>query len=403
MSKKVLLSGGPETIKIARKLHEDGLELYTVMPNVAQDLKALDLPVKSLADIATTPLMEEARLSAALILKDVARMEFVQDGLHPNVHKWLNTALPLWSTEHLSDLALLVITLDELHPDIVVVHNDTEPILRTVSMWARERKVPCLHVPHSIYINSEGVGKPGTDIHDIVTSSHICVAGHYQAQWYVQRGVKKEQLLVTGLPQFDHWYTIKTNRQLAIDLLNIDPDLPTIVFAGTWNQGTNLRGLEDRTLPFYEAFLEAIKDQPWNIIIKTHPRGNNDDFHLKLARDANVRCLVTGQYLELALQVGDVLLSQGPSNVIIEAALMNLPSIVNEGFENDKAVTKTACDSTTIRHDIAEVLTHKDQWAIDRGLFIQNYLTFCDGDSLLRVVTAIEELSELVPVEVSNG
>ena len=284
--------------------------------------------------------------------------------------------------------------VDTLKSDLFIVHNDVEPLLRLLALYALAHAIPCLHVPHAVYCDTVSRGQAGTDIHDLVTASYVAVAGPYQAEWYESRRLQQRmptQVIPTGLPQFDRLTTPLMERRRACQLLRLDQARPVVMYFSSWRQDTNLLGCHDGVEEAYAAFLAAAKTLPdVQFVIKTHPRGNNLQQHMQEADKAGVRAVVTDNHLDIILCAADLVLTYESSNVILDAAC--IPGIrlaAVSGFAQDEAVETLPPQGAAIAEAIQALLSAPPR---DVSLFRHKYLGVVDGKAKDRVAALAAEL-----------
>jgi hypothetical protein len=310
------------------------------------------------------------------------------DGLTPGPAKFLREDLRGYLLPRLGDLTMAVMALDEIKPELVILHNDVEPVTRAAALWAKVHDVACLHVPHAVYMDVEK-GAPGSDVHDLITASHLAAAGPFQRAWYERRGFPPGNVRETGLPQFDAYARLTRSRKKARHMLRLDPHRPVVVYASSWAQGTNLLGVHSGVETSYLEFLEATKKLPdVQPVVKTHPRGDNVDWHVERAKEAGVACAVTPHHLEVVLRAADAILAYGPSNVLLEAAFVpGLRLLATHGYPDDGAVKKV--DGRDVAEALHESLTDP---APDTLAFRVKYVGPPDGRAWERIAAFAEEL-----------
>ena len=317
---KILLSYYPRFIPIARALQKQGHEIIAMHPGMAKMLNDADIPTTALNDLMA-PIDRMAALNySAEVLSKVYPINM--NGLESGPTRFVQNDIRAFMYQRLSDVSALVAVTHRVHPDLIMVHNDVEPGTRAIAMWAKSNSVPCLHVPHAVYMDV-GRGAAGTDVHDIVTATHLAAAGPYQRAWYEERGMKPENVRETGLPQFDHFPVHERTR--ARRLLKIDLARPVIAYATSWRQDTNLLGCHDGIEEWYRHFIEAIKLLPGvQVIIKTHPSATQENlqFHANIAKENGVHCIITPIHLEIVLSAADMLIAYGPSNILLEGTFV---------------------------------------------------------------------------------
>jgi len=344
MSDTILVSPHQNHFPVLKRLAKaiPNVGFISLHPQFTKSLQDLDLAAKSLMDVADNELGATAHSAAAHIEYVVQSAKLEARGLHPAPFAFVKQGLPGFLYSRIPDLAATVLALDRAQPRLVLLHNDVEPMTRVVALWARARGVPCLHIPHAVYMGHDGRGPVGTDVHDLVTASHIAVAGPFQKAWYAARGQPEDRMRETGLPQYDKWAKLGIAKADALRLLGLEKGKPIIVYASSWRQNTNLMGQHNGVESCYIAFLAATKEWPGaQIVVKTHPNAHNDEWHAQQAKAMEVSSIVTGLHLEIVLAAADALVAYGPSNSLVEAA--NFPGIrllaIGRGFHNDAAVT----------------------------------------------------------------
>ena len=388
---KLLVSSHSLLISVVKAL-VGKFDVLALDRNMNQTLVNLDIESKALGDFAAPSMPAIAFTEAAKVLNSsFSPMSF--NGLGPGPSKFLEEGLQGFLYPRLADLALLVLSLDKAEPDLVVLHNDVENLTRTVALWCQKRGVPCLHVPHAVYQNVNR-GAVGTDIHDIITASHLAASGTYQRKWYEDRG--QENIRETGLPQFDAWAVMEPDKKRALRLLHLDSDRPVITFMGTWRQNTNLLGHSDEWAMLYINFLKAIKmfGDEVQLIVKIHPNGGDQSakFHASNAEQVGVNCVIAAQHLEVALQASDVVFAPYGSNSLIEAAYIpytRLATFEHHGYFDDKEVMKSGFSEKEIAETLEESLSVEPA---DTKAFISKYAGIADGKAHLRVAGYAEEL-----------
>jgi len=387
----ILTSFEPHFIPLLRKLKD--LELVTLHPQFTKMLTDGDVSAKSIGDFMDGDVQSKAAEDAVRLLTAVAATKFSANGLSPASSTLVGTKLPVYFYPRLMDAAMMVHVLDKAKPKLVLVHNDVEPMPRLVALWAKARGVPCLHVPHAIYLEHDERTPVGTDIHDLITASDIAVAGPFQQEWYAERGADLAHMRQTGLPQFDRLAVSRGERMMACRLFKLSPVRPVVVYTSSWRQDTNLLGCADAVEESYAAFLAAAKTMPdLQYIVKTHPRGRNTDEHAKKAQEAGVQAAVTEQHLDIALNAADMLVNVGTSNVVLEAAtIKRLPLVCVGGgaFPNDPEVVKVKAEPVAIAQAIQNGLRNPPP-ELDK--LIGKYLGQIDGQASERVAEWAREL-----------
>ncbi len=396
----ILVSSHPTFLPILRQLKER--KIVTLNAQFAKLLQDADIPVHMFGEFARPELNALAANRAVAVLFWLLNEPLVVDTLPVETRAFIKDDLPGYILSRIKDVSLVLATLDYIQTtddkvELVLVHNDVEPALRLLALWARAHNVPCLHIPHAIYLEHEGRGLPGSDVHDLITASHIVCAGPYQQQWYRERGATDNQLIATGLPQFDRLAKPSLPREQAVRLLNYDPVLPVIAYMSSWRQDTNLLGCHSGVEEAYLEFLAAAKQLPeLQYVIKCHPNGNNVEWHVAEAEKLGVRCVVTAEHLDVVLAAADVILAYGASNVILEAAVVGRAALAviadTTAFPNDAQITKLPATSAVLTDWLQAALTAPPT---NYTQLVAKYLGYLDGNAYQRIAKVCEVLCGL--------
>jgi hypothetical protein len=97
--------------------------------------------------------------------------------------------------------------------------------------------------------------------------------------------------------------------------------------------------------------------------------------------------------LDTNLNATDILISYGPSNIVLEAACV--PGVrlaiigTSDGFSEDPEVIKLPVDADAVAMAIADVLGQEPP---DYSKFITKYLGYNDGKARVRITNLVKEL-----------
>lgn len=391
---EIVVSVHSPLIPMLKRLAAAGHGLLALHPGFAKQLADLDLPARPLGATLGREDHRIAHEQAAALLAATGTMGDM-DGLDPAPAGYMREHLAGFLYPRLGDLTLLMAALQTVQPALVILHNDVEPVTRACALWARAHGVPCLHVPHAIYLPSRDRGRRGEDVHDLVTASHVAVAGSYQADWYRERGAQRVR--ETGLPQFDIWASLRSDPSRARRLLGLDPHRPVVTLASSWRQDTHLLGhhdgVEEAARVFFDvaAMLDGVE-----VVVKVHPRGEANGYgvawHAALAEERGVRCMITDRYLDAVLQATDCLIAYGPSNVILEAAHIHTIRLMSiDGFHDDPEVTtlESGAGKNAFAEAVRDVLAEPPRGAVR---LLGHYVGRCDGQAYRRAADWALEL-----------
>ncbi len=380
----ILVSSHNAFLPIIRKL---GKDVVTLDPDFSKMLADLDLPAKNISELVQADVLRAKAIQYSI---KIIKKGLPPNGLDKSADNFIRNDLPTLMYTRLPDLGTLVLALDEVKPELVLLHNDVEPLLRTVALWAKANDVPCIHIPHAIYQDVNRT-KPGTDIHDLVTASNIAVGGPFQRQWYELRGVEPDKIRETGLPQFDPWANVKLDKERAKRILKLD-SCPVVCYMGTWRQNTNILGNSDEWVQLYFEFLKAMTElTDYQTIIKVHPRASQENvkFHGDNANQAGLNAILTPHHLESCLQASDVVFAPYASNTLLEASFIpGLKMLTTHGYVDDPEVTKVGMTKDAIK----DAITNAPRYDGSLIRFQTKYIGLPDGKASDRIVQWINEL-----------
>lgn len=414
----ILISGGNTTQGLAPRLLND-YDVAVYEPQIAQALaQKFGERVIPLGNFVTAELQNQAaneavtqsaRVLAGGTLGVAQRIEQVDawehfrgNGLAKDLAQWF----PAYVHGSLQRQIVRLLALDRLaetrRVKLVVTHEDVTETYGGLARWATVRGIPTLHVPHA---NSYMLPEYGPDLHETSICDAIAATPH-MADFYRERGYAGE-IHITGSPLFDRWAAYEKDRVWAQRCLNLDPARPVVVYASSWGQRTNARDNLERFDAALIAMLTAAANHPdWQLVIKMHPGepANAERAYAQAAQDYGVDVVITRQYLELVLSAADVLVALGPSNVLVDAALMDVPGICLRlpGFQMDGAAVVEIEPSTGAQDDadalaaaIERALTIEGQaeWTAQRADLIYRNAYLADGKATARVATLCKELA----------
>lgn len=393
---KVFVSFYHHFLDLAKILASRGHEIYT-HPDFQKMLTDTDIKAINIAEKLDTQGKFDSMLYSVNLLRaspHLIKHIPAYEHLDNPSKKFFEAEIDAFLYQRIANLSMVVAALDIARPDIVVVHNDVDPMQRLIALWAKGNGVPCLHVPHAIYIDEIDRGPIGSDIHDIVTASHLASSGDYQSQWYKKRGMRPENIRETGIPALNK-QVVGMHKGRSSRLLGLNPSLPTVTYASSWRQDTNLLGCHNGVDEWYEGILDAMKLFPVGsvqLIVKTHPNSPALQVHMEMAKAKDVRCLVTATHLEPVLGASDLLISYGPSNIIIEAAFLVGPRLsCTHGYQLNQEIYKFGEDVNVpaIAESIKALLSTP---RLDYNNFRSMYCRYSDGRNNERIVQYIEDI-----------
>jgi len=400
----ILLGDHPPFLQLCKILSREG-HRFATLGGFSQVLTDLDIQSRPLSD-ASQGLQDQALAEAGRILTTAMVSPIRQDGLGPGPSRFIQNQLAPFLYSRLADLAMLVLSLDIARPSLAILQNDVVPINRAVALWCKARSVPCLHIPHAIYQNVNR-GPAGTDVHDLITASHLAMAGPFQRGWYQERAMMQQakvEVRETGLPQFDQLVKElkRVDRKRAQRLLKVDPLKPVVGYFSTWPQHSNVSGISDGWQICYLEFLKAAKrlqkEHGVQFIIKLHPGGGEQNWtwHVQAAQQTGLKCALTpGAYtshthLAACMRASDLWLAYGGSNSVIDAAhVEGLRLATTHGYNEDEAVLKIPEMADSIYQMIGDALSKPAPSVVK---LLAKYIGNPDGQASERIANWVGEL-----------
>lgn len=252
-----------------------------------------------------------------------------QEFLHgKGLGSWLPTFYYEQSVAAMLRIFACALCTEENGASGVLVHEDVLPEGRALAMWGREEKIPVLHLPHANHF-----GRPGSgDIHNEVTAPTLGVFGEYMKGWYMANGAKEEQITVVGNPNWDQYYLgeLHPDKTLSRKAFGLSEDDLIVCYASTWPQATSVwdQGLPD-IKKRARMVMEASVELGAKLIVKMHPGEAPDmeKWYQEQMREAGAHGAITRRHTKYALKGSDVVLTQGPSNLAVEAMIMGTPVV----------------------------------------------------------------------------
>jgi len=393
----LIISGIGPTFPLYEPLSE-AFDVAVYDLNAAKHLSSqLDSEVMCPQLGAGQSLVAKARNDAALLIGDVVsglewlKMSGIESDTLQHPERWLPGLVAGQWSEVLFHLSVLDAFAQEREIAGVVVHEDVTPKFRALVLWAKARGIPTVHIPHgNCFLQVE------PDIHAVSISDHILAAGTYMRDWYKARGYTGK-IRITGFPLWDKWADIGAtlDKEHARMVLHLE-DRPTVMLGTGWVQRTNF--IDDHELPevCVHLALQAVRDAGWQLIWKMHPGDapNREHEYAKLAAAYRVPALVTRDHLPYAIRAADVVLSVGPSNVLVEAGMCDRPpalfNFAGYGFDGEPPWSVATERAQII--ETVEALMNGEAWSVARDDFITRYAHRNDGGAVARVVKAIKRI-----------
>jgi SAM-dependent methyltransferase len=282
----------------------------------------------------------------------------------------------------------------------VVVHEDVTCLVRAFLAAVRAAGVPTVHVPHGVYADH---AVRGADVHGAAHSDVIAAGGTVQRDWFVERGVDADRIVVTGNPAWDRWYDLAAAPPPALDV----PAGPIVTVASSWiGAETPARPIvaadQERRLSACLGAVAAVQaaDPRVRLVLKIHPSAPPEEEARLGARAAAAGAavaLATRDRLPDVLWASDVVCTL-PSTLAIESVLAGAPAVVQEFRYAGDAVASVACTPEAMAEELRRALEGRrkesDAFAAARRDFAARYDGPADGHATARVADLVAELAE---------
>ena len=293
--------------------------------------------VLGLAAYADEAVISQARAVAMIRANDV--LNAIADGLvvDPEVNDLHGAGLAAWAGPALYEswaaTAGRISACSMLHQKEgvvgVLVHEDVTPMGRVAAQWGNAKGIPTLHLPHANHFSKAGT----KDIHCSTTAQHLGVAGRYMRGWYSDCGVADDRMTTVGMPQWDKYMDQEQipTKAFARHALGIKDGMYVLAYATTWYQMTTVWGNDP------EAYLEECFSRIlWTaleldafLIVAMHPgeTAGQEGHYAQRIKEAGLHGAVTRTHNAHTMRAADCVVTQGPSNVGVVAAMLDTPVV----------------------------------------------------------------------------
>jgi len=382
MNPLILLSGGVTTKALTPLLLKRKMDIAVFDPQTAEAQAQIYgervIPIlRGISQQAQMMAYNEATTLTAKVFADsvdsiAERIEempewysFSCNGLGENLSQWL----PGYVHQSFANQIVRFSVLDTLREarkiKMVVTHEDVTEVFGGLAQWAKTRGVPTMHVSHA---NPYALPEISPDIHETSICDYLAATPHME-QFYRRNGYKGEVRL-TGSPLFDRWTEYRKDRDWALRALKLDSSKLVVAYMSSWGQITNAH--DDPTR--FETVLRYVMTAGFEqLVIKLHPgeaQGIEQNY-MKMAEEFGCRCLVTRLYLEPLLACADCVIALGPSNTVVDAACMDVPSVVVQmpgySIQHD-AIPE--CEPESLKAEVENVLAGRVDWEERREDFL---------------------------------
>ncbi len=233
--------------------------------------------------------------------------------------------------------------------DFVIANADCSAIRRCIVVKAKQLGIPTLDIEHGFnhslmpepeLLRQDFVPYP-MFISDYVNLDNELEAGRWQAYY--------KHTATTDIPRFLTWGTPNTISSAALtkaearDRLGIDPAMPVITVAGTWNEARDVSVVLDALLgegEFYQSAFAAIArvqhTAEAQVLVKLHPAYAREPLlsdcrchleHLAESLGMQIALIAEGGLSEV-LSASDVIVCPTDSSILWEAFLVGVPGII---------------------------------------------------------------------------
>jgi hypothetical protein len=308
---------------------------YNAIANLARDMglevasvqDAIDMEVTDKAQ--TTSLWLEQKILDDLSYGNLVSLAPDLPKLHsPDIQQWL-PGLTFELLQHILSHAMgIERIIDEHGIEGVLLHEDVTIDGRLLAALGENYGVPVLHMPHANHF----LQPDSADIHTESRSDKLGVFGKYMKDWYIAAGVQAKNITIVGNPAWDAFYEEKENikQPHARRCFGFEEDKPVWLYATSWAQSTGAwgRGQED----LFDSFrwvVDTVKNADVQFFVKLHPNEGevNVQRYTAILKEAGISGVISAHYNGHALMASDVVITQGSSNLAVEAGIMGKPVV----------------------------------------------------------------------------
>jgi glycosyltransferase involved in cell wall biosynthesis len=246
----------------------------------------------------------------------------------------------------------------------LVLGCDNNHVQRVLVDLARRRGIPSLQLAHGIYapVRPRLAGEMST-----VYASRVAAFGARARDVLVGLGNAAERIVLTGAPLWDELYGAarRTPRDEARRRLGLEPHRPTVLFCGTYADGSSafFPSVSRRVAVTYRTLATAAARGGFQLVVRPHPQ-ELDRVGMPPADRAR---LIEGHCRTLASQMGsdvrivtdrkiesvcaaDVVVTMGCSTMIPEAMILQRP-VVTVPFIQQEPPVYTAADGICVANE----------------------------------------------------
>lgn len=269
------------------------------------------------------------KISDQLLNGSLVSLDPNYPALHvPELSQWMPNATYETMLYAIGRIIALERIVEEHGIDGVLIHEDVSTDGRMVAELGHQRGVRVVHIPHANYFISPSDG----DIHASTRAHALGVYGPYMREWFIKAGVDPAIITVIGAAHWDKMY--EENERLTVEharnCLGLSMDKLVYNYAASWAQDTNAWGRgEDDLQDSLRWVLDAAQAADVQLILKLHPHQPQTmaEVYANIAKEAGVKTVITSHYTSHTLKAADVVITQGSSNLAVEAGIMETPVV----------------------------------------------------------------------------
>jgi len=279
-----------------------------------------------------------------------------------------------------------VIEIEE--PDIIIEMGDRNWYVKTVIAVGRLMKTPTLIIQHGMVADHPNYGP--------IYADKMAVWGKAMKDVLIKRGVRPDQLVVTGHPRYDIFYKKDFKKERIYHELKIDGDKRIIVLT---TQPVSSK--ENEALLY--GVINAMKNFPdKQLVIKLHP-SEDPMWYQELIKEMGADDVIITKNVDLheLLNACDIMITLY-STTAVEAMILDKP-VITINLMNKPDILPYAERGAAIgvykSEDIAPTINRilydektKQQLADNRKKFIYDWTYLSDGNASRRVADLIEEM-----------
>jgi len=329
--------GATPFLAVAEALKDD-YRFVVTNTGIGNSLRDLGAQIAMLEDAFDIEVLYEAqglalwlqhRIGDSLLTGSLASLNMDYDEFHtPQIAQWFPNATYESLIYAIGRIIALQRIVGEHGIDGVLTHEDVSMDGRILAQLGVQNDVPIVHIPHANYFISPTEG----DIHASTDATALGVYGEYMKDWFIRAGVDPAIITVIGAAHWDKMYveSRRITKEHARNCLGVASGKPVYTYASSWAQDTNAwgRGEED-LLDSMRWVLDVAKTDDAELIVKLHPHQpkQSAERYAKVIQEAGINAKITSHYNSHTLKAADVVITQGSSNLAVEAGIMGVPVV----------------------------------------------------------------------------